>query len=150
MLRESFEDEMYLDIQLMKDGPLSNYRLLKHTFGEAPYLHVMENFFIRRNITKLRICDLKIESNTLRNIQPPIAKSDRLCKKCDLAKPGDEVHFLFFCPYYSNFRDMYLSPVIKSCSLLQNLNSTNTKNLCALGRYVLKCLFNPKKKRGRK
>ena len=37
-----------------------------------------------------------------------IAYENRICKLCNLAKIEDEHHFIMECPFYTEFRKMYL------------------------------------------
>ena len=64
------------------------YCKIKTSFGSEKYLHIINNFTLRRAITKLRISShrLKIETGKLE-------ASKRLCNKCDLIKIEDEIHF---------------------------------------------------------
>ena len=74
----------------------------------ATHLNLVDSFYIRRNITKLRSCDLKIESNLLRNVKPPVPKNMRICKNCDMNVPGDEEHFLTVCPKFDSIRKLFI------------------------------------------
>ena len=37
-----------------------------------------------------------------------VARNERLCKMCSKSEIEDEFHFLLVCPYYDNFRKMYI------------------------------------------
>ena len=127
-----------LDSQLHKDGSLSTYRLIKTSFGEAQYLSLVDSFWLRRYITKLRICDLKIEMNTLRYAKPSVPKHERLCKKCNLGKPGDEEHFLLHCPHYAHLRNLFLRQCIRQ-PFLRIVKSIDKHVLSNIGRFIFRC-----------
>ena len=51
---------------------------------------------------------LEIETGRFRNIRV----EDRLCKLCDLNVTEDETHFIFECPFYSDYREVFFAHVL--------------------------------------
>ena len=69
------------------------------------YMQVINNYFIRRQLTRFRISNhrLLIEESRHRGIDP----TDRTCKFCDMNCVENEIHFLLVCPLYHNLRVKY-------------------------------------------
>jgi len=93
---------------------LRYYNLFKADYSPEPYL--LSNISKRQRslLAQFRagILPLEIETGRFKNI--PL--NQRICKICSLNEVEDELHFLLFCPAYSNARDNMLR---KSC--LQSL-----------------------------
>ena len=70
------------------------------------YLQVINNYFIRKQLTRFRISNhqLLIEDGRHWGIDP----IDRRCKFCDMNCVENEIHFLLVCPLYHNLRLKYI------------------------------------------
>ena len=80
------------------------YQLFKKSFDMEPYLSNINNFQLRKALTKFRCSDhtLEIERGRHKNLKV----EDRTCKLC---KSGveTELHFLQICPIYESLRTRY-------------------------------------------
>ena len=86
------------------EGKLRTYCRIKTSFGSEKYLHIINNFTLRRAITKLRISSHRLKIETGRYLKLEVNK--KLCNKCDLNKIEDEIHFLLECPSTSMDRQV--------------------------------------------
>ena len=84
----------------------STYKEFKTLLNPEKYLQVMNNYFIRKQLTRFRISNhqLLIEEGRHREIDP----IDRRCKFCDMNCVENEIHFLLVCPLYHNLRLKYI------------------------------------------
>ena len=129
-----------LDDQLQNDLSLSLYRQIKPNFGIAEHLSLVDNFFVRKYITKLRASDLRININILRFARKPaIPKNERLCKRCDLRMIDDENHILFVCPKFDSLRFTFLREALNT-PILPLANSSCKRTLNNIGRFLAGCL----------
>ena len=82
------------------EGKLRTYKLFKQNFGLEPYIEIIHDRSMNRNICSFRISAhrLKIERGryTGTNID------ERLCKHCNVIE--DDTHFLFECKKYETIR----------------------------------------------
>ena len=87
-----------------QSSKLTFYKLFKTNFTREPYLTEISNFHIRKQLTKFRCSDhkLEIEVGRHKNIDP----KNRVCRFCKDAVETEE-HFLRFCRNYSNLRTRY-------------------------------------------
>ena len=74
----------------------------KTLLNPKKYLQVINNYFIRKPLTRFRISNhqLFIEEGRHREIDP----IDRKFKFCDMKCVENEIHFLLVCPLYHNLR----------------------------------------------
>ena len=81
------------------------YKKFKTAFIREPYFEHINNFQMRKIITKFRCSDhrLEIELGRHKNIQV----EDRICKLCR-GSIETEIHFLTECPLYNSLRLKYL------------------------------------------
>jgi hypothetical protein len=96
------------------------YCKIKTSFGSEKYLHIINNFTLRRAITKLRISSHRLKIETGRYLK--LEANKRLCNKCDLNKIEDEIHFLLECPSTSTDRQVLIDMINNNCNNFQYLN----------------------------
>ena len=100
---------------------LRTYIMFKEHFEIEPYLKNVINRGHRSSIAQLRagILPLAIETGRFQNV--PLEQ--RLCKLCTLDLIEDEVHLLFVCPIYVNFRNVLF---LKANEIEPNFELLNT------------------------
>ena len=93
-----------------KNSNKKMYRYIdyKGAFGIANYVQKIQNFHIRKAITRIRICDLKLEIETLRYVKPKPERDKRICRNCDANTCEDEEHFLLSCTKFNVLRQEIL------------------------------------------
>ena len=81
--------------EICTSSKLSTYKEFKTLLNPEKYLQVINNYFIRKQLTRFRISNqLLIEEGRHRGIDP----IDRRCKFCDMNCVENEIHFLLVCP----------------------------------------------------
>ena len=78
-----------------------NYRMLKNEFCEEPYLTKIPSS-CAISLLRFRVTNNYLPVNRLRYQNIP--RYDRKCEKCNLNEIGDEFHYLFVCPFFSDTR----------------------------------------------
>ena len=66
-------------------------------------------------------------------------RKNRICKDCEMNKMGDEFHFIFECPKYSENRNRLLPfkyRSVKSMFSLCNLMNGNKRVLLNLAKFI--------------
>ena len=92
-------------------------------------------------ISKYRMSShkLEVEQGRYHNV----SRNERICKMCSNSEIEDEFHFLLVCPFYDNFRKMYIKKYYykkpSTYKLIQLLSTENVSELCKLGKYLYKC-----------
>ena len=81
---------------------LSTYREFKPLLYPEKYLYTLNNFFIRKQLTKFRTSNHKLMVEGGRHRGTDFA--DRRCIYCDMNCIENEYHFLFECPLYEEIR----------------------------------------------
>ena len=76
-----------------------NYRILKNEFCEEPYLTKIPSS-CAISLLRFRVTNNYLPVNRLR--YQNILRYDRKCEKCNLNEIGDEFHYLFVCPFFSD------------------------------------------------
>ena len=92
----------------MNEGQTSKlrfYKLFKKSFEREPYLDFINNFNLRRTVTKFRCSDHSLEIELGRHKKLKV--EERICKLCK-TDVETELHFLQFCPVYTQLRTRYL------------------------------------------
>ena len=86
---------------------LDYYRQFKTSFIQESYLGVIKNDTYRKALARFRCSshNLEIETGRHRNI----ARSDRICTKCNLNQVESEFHFLLVCPLYRELRTRFFN-----------------------------------------
>ena len=92
--------------EISTSSKLSTYKEFKTLLNPEKYLQAINNYFIRKQLTRFRISNhqLLIEDGRHRGIDP----IDRRCKFCDMKCVENEIHFLLVCPLYHNLRFKYI------------------------------------------
>ena len=85
---------------------LKDYSLIKHTFGDEPYLDILSRD-MRIYFTRLRFSTLNLRIETGRYSNPPVSRSERLCPCCNATDIEDSYHFLFLCSCYNEIRQNF-------------------------------------------
>ena len=82
-----------------------NYRNFKWSFGpDAYYTKLPSDCVIC--LLRFRTTNNALPVNRLRSENVP--RHERVCQKCNLGDTGDEYHYLFLCPYFSEKRKKLL------------------------------------------
>ena len=95
------------------------YRLFKTQFLLEPYL-INVPFKLRNYLTKFRCRSSRIPVEA--GIFFSVEREDRICKLCSCNTVGDELHYIFYCPYFATDRNKY----VKQCA---NAPAVNMKGL---------------------
>ena len=103
-LRKSYLKLWEKNFKTVMEGKLRTYCKIKTSFGSEKYLYIINNFTLKRAITKLRISSHRLKIETGRYLKLEVNK--KLCNKCDLNKIEDEIHFLLECPSTSMDRQV--------------------------------------------
>ena len=92
--------------EISTSSKLSTYKEYKTLLNPEKYLQVINNYFIRRQLTRFRISNhqLLIEEGRHRGIDA----IDRKCKFCNMNCVENEIHFLLVCPLYKSLRCKYI------------------------------------------
>ena len=119
-----------------KSNKLKFYSSLKSSFERESYLDNVNNFFIRKNITKFRCSDhtLEIESGRHKNIKV----DERTCKVCK-TEIEDERHFLFACPLYVELRSRYLNSN-QETDIINLLKCPDKGVAFRIGNFIMKAM----------
>ena len=115
--------------------------MFKHNFQYEDYLntlpHTSANLFM-----KFRLLNHKLPIQKGRFLG--IERNERLCQKCNINEIGDEFHYIFKCPFFTNSRRQFLKPyfwkypnTLKFSALFNSSNKTILKNLVAFIRIIL-------------
>ena len=83
------------------------YKQFKNEFIREPYLDFINNYHLRRIISKFRCSDHKLEIEIGRHKGDSI--DDRLCQLCR-GSVETELHFLTECPLYRKIRLKFFGP----------------------------------------
>jgi len=97
-------------------------------------------FKLRTNLSRLRLCSIKLAIETGRYSRNRTDRNQRVCKLCNHGDIEDEYHFVLICPAFEHIRKIYLKQyyyvrpsVFKFTELLQN---DCKKEIINLARYV--------------
>ena len=81
------------------------YKLFKTIFEREPYLDLINNFQLRKTVTKFRCSDHRLEIEVGRH--KGVKSNERICQVCR-GCVETETHFLTKCPLYTKLRLNYL------------------------------------------
>ena len=95
-------------IKLNNSRKLRFYKLFKTSFIKEMYLETITNFYLRKDLTKFRCSDHRLEIEIGRHNN--IDAIERFCKICKTEVENEE-HFLRFCPSYNTLRSRYFGHV---------------------------------------
>ncbi len=114
-----------------------NYRIYKSTFEFEKYLKILPPS-LASIMSKFRCLSHKMPIEQGRFFG--IIRDNRLCNICNRQELGDEFHYLFNCPYFSQERKRYIS---KDCYTSPNtykfdaiMNSTEKQTLVKLALFM--------------
>ena len=112
----------------------STYRLFKKELNFEGYL-MNPNYKNRISLTKFRC------SNTKMPVYNQIYLYDTdICNLCSLGARGDEFHYIFICPFFTDSRTLYLKPYFNnrsnSVKFEQLFNSSNKTTLSRLAKFT--------------
>ena len=105
----TYYEKIWKDM-LVKTNKSLVYRKHKSEFKMESYLTRVTNTSHRRELTKLRLSDHKLEIECGRHIRPKINRENRTCKLCSkLHKQTpieDEVHFITRCDNFMQIKNL--------------------------------------------
>ena len=106
VLRMTDSDKQTWSNEVNTSSKLSTCKEFKTLINPEIYLHIINNHFIRRQLTRYRISNhqLLIEEDGHQGID----LIDRRCKFCHMNCDENEIHFLLVSPLYRNLRLKYL------------------------------------------
>ena len=79
---------------------LRTYYLFKDDFCLESYLININDYVVRKCLSKLRMSSHSLEIEIGRHKNPKVPVDQRICNKCVLNVIEDEFHFLVICPKY--------------------------------------------------
>ena len=122
-LRSFFIQEWEQLLNSYASGKLCSYVLFKNNFGCEKYLTIIQNFELRRSLTRLRLSahTLTIERGRYQGIP----RHNRVCPRCSSGEIEDEIHFLFSCTHLNDGRKNLMSQIYKNCAEFMNLDIKN-------------------------
>ena len=126
-LQDQFIQQWYVHVD--NDEVFLNYRMYKNVFNQDSYFSLLPQDCVYA-LVKFRTTNNVLPVNKLRFTG--IIRVERLCTKCDMNEVGDEFHYLFVCPHFSDDRKHFLSKfyyVRPSAYKFNALLSTNKKNV---------------------
>ena len=85
-----------------------HYSLLKHSFGQHPYVSFLKNFYTRRLLARFRfgMTELKGRSMDFKQLDLVHLKRCPFCQEANILE--NEFHFLLVCPKYTDIRNKYI------------------------------------------
>ena len=82
-----------------------NYRMYKENFEFEKYLSILP-VNLANAVLKFRTLNHKLPIQKGRTLGIP--RQDRICHKCSSGDLGDEFHYIFVCPFFTNYRKQLL------------------------------------------
>ncbi len=116
---------------------LEFYKQVKSEFTKENYLDIVQNYFERVSLTRLRISAHRLEIEIGRRNETP--RVERTCTWCDLSLGADvienEIHFLDHCDLNASIRQAYLdklthlqtSTITSSSNNIQHMNQLSER-----------------------
>ncbi len=122
---ESLYDSVYdqWDSDITNNRKLITYNKIKESYDPEGYISSIDDRFLRKYISMLRLSchPLKIETGRYRNIPQHL----RVCDFCDHNEIENEYHMIMRCSLYNNLRHEFFS-------MYNNLNNQRWNNSCTL------------------
>ncbi len=116
---------------------MTYYRHIKITFEFESYLNTVNNFQLRRCLTRIRLGSHGLRIETGRYGRNRIERNQRVCPLCDSGDIEDAYHFIIVCPCLNHIRSKYIATfyrrrpsVFKFTSLLSTYHKKTLVNLC--------------------
>ena len=134
-LRDKFVQEWALQIS-REEGKLRFYKLIKKNFKLEPYLLHVNDFGLRKTITKFRGSDHTLEIEVGRHKKLEV--TERICKICN-KDVETELHFLKSCPKYSELRNRYLN-VLNAHNLIDVLQCDDKSTSFNVANFLQKAM----------
>ena len=109
---------------------------MKSSYERESYLRNVNNFDIRKNITKFRCSDhtLEIESGRHKKLRV----EERICKMCNI-EVEDERHFLIVCPLYAELRSRYFNNYQEN-DIIDSLKCPDKPTAFRIGNFLMKAM----------
>ena len=104
------------------------YKIIKEGSYFEPYAMILNDYFDRRIIARLRCGAMKLNVHLGRYNNVPY--HERICDFCNTKEIDDEYHILLICPFHSDIRTKYIPYYYSNKPNLQkfiNLISTDAK-----------------------
>ena len=120
ILKRSFLEEWKKSRNIHSDGKLSSYVIFKNYFGLEKYLGIINNFEMRRSLTRLRLSAHQLLIEKGRYIGIPL--HNRICPRCSSNEVEDEIHFLFNCTSLADDRKALYAKIDIICKNFKNLD----------------------------
>ena len=129
-VQRHFQSEIMnnLTIHIAQDKKLRTYALFKTAFKFETYLDIFTDFTTRSTFAKLRTSAHKLQIEIGRYGTKKTPREERYCfycKKRDLCKLEDEVHFLTECPLFVEIRKDMLSNITGKFPSVELLHGKN-------------------------
>ena len=122
-----------------QSNKLRFYKTFKNDLCREPYLEFINDFHLRKSLTKFRCSDHKLEIEVGRHKKLKV--EDRLCKACDANLVETELHFLTCCTLYEDLRLRYFEVTPKEDNEWLNILRCKEKlTVFNLANYVMKAL----------
>ena len=120
------------------------YKLIKLENYVEPYTYLVDHFYQRKYIAKLRcgVLEVRVNKGRLKNI----VYNERICKFCSDEMVDDEIHFIFNCSFHNSLRinifpEFFLNNDVDVNQRLQVLFSSNSKAIfISLARFIMLAL----------
>ena len=119
-----------------QSNKLRFYSHFKTSFEREPYLDSVNNFYIRKNISKFRCSDHTLEIESGRHKKMNV--NERICKVCNTGIET-EMHFLAICPLYEPLRNRYLK-IKHENDFINLLKCADKVTAFKIGNYIMKAL----------
>ena len=110
------------------------YCLFKNYFGIEPYLDNINNFQLRKTLTKFRCSDHNLEIE--RGRHKKLKCEDRICRLCN-SGIETELHFLQDCPKYDSLRNRYFGNT-KPINFLHVIQSKDKVSAFKVANFIIK------------
>ena len=116
-LKDIFRDKWLQNLD--SNSQCTIYKLFKHNHCLENYLTLLDaHHRITISNFRMRVHQLPITNARFYEDKDIAAKIDTKCKLCDTNSTGDEIHYLFYCPFFHNERSELFPNDIIGNSLL--------------------------------
>ena len=96
---------------VISNPKMRTYRLFKCKFSMEPYLLMITDFKIRRQLCRFRLSNHKLHIEKGRHTKPKTPVESRLCTLCKTDQIEDEFHFLCVCSKYDDLREEFFKRI---------------------------------------
>ena len=135
MFMAKAEDEFHSqwEARVECNSKLGVFRIIEKKFGYEEYLNDVNNFFWRRELTRLRISSHKLLIERGRYCK--IERDQRICRYCNRGEIENEIHFVLNCTLYDQLREQLLKKEIEKWKSGNRMNAPNQEHIFA---YLIK------------